>query len=29
LQLESVKENIRHPLRREQDDNTMYSAPGG
>ena len=29
LQLESVKENIRHPIRRDNDDNTMYSAPGG
>ncbi|CDW86846.1 UNKNOWN [Stylonychia lemnae] len=29
LQLESVKENIRHPLRRDNEDNAMYSAPVG
>ena len=29
MQLESVKENLRHPLRGEREDETMYSAPGG
>eukprot|EP00347_Sterkiella_histriomuscorum_P010028 403338967 len=30
MELESVKENLRHPIRRgNEEDNTMYSAPGG
>lgn len=29
-ELEHIKENLKHPVRRGNDeDNTMYSAPGG